>query len=145
LLLLLFGIGLGFLVFSLVDDKQSSIAFVQDCSPITVTPNGNEVQVSSRTCTYEEILQKFNYFSDGATPYERQNFYVKAIFTLQDGNTRTLYRQLSNIFADETNSFDTPPPWTLSSIPVVDDTYDFTRAEYFILEGDIGTPPVNID
>ena len=148
LLLLLFGIGLGFLVFSLVDDKQSSIAFVQECFPVTVSPpviEGDLPSISG-SCTIEEVYSKLLYFSDGATPYEKQNFYIKAIITLQDGSKRTVYRQLSNLFSEETNAFDTPPPWTLSSIPVDATEIDtYIQAEIFILEGDIGNPPVDLD
>jgi hypothetical protein len=147
LLLLLFGIGLGFLVFSLVDDKQSSIAFVQECFPVTVSPPvivGDAPSIISGACTFEEVYSKLNYFSDGATPYEKQNFYIKAIITFQDGSKRTVYRQLSNFLSEVTYSFDNPPPWTLSSIPV-DETeiVNDIQVELFILEGDIGNPPVD--
>ena len=147
LLLLLFGIGLGFLVFSLVDDKQSSIAFVQECFPVTLSPpviEGDAPSIISGSCTIEEVYSKIYYFSDGATPYEKQNFYTKAIITLQDGSKRTVYSQLSNLLSESTIYFDNPPPWTLSSIPVDETEIDnYIQVEVFILEGDIGTPPVN--
>jgi hypothetical protein len=151
-LFVLFGIGLGFLIFSLIS-TSSQVPKIQQCSPVTYDlsrfseefsndPSLTEEEAvirrfSSNSCTPLQAYEKYYSYGtgEGFTTEElqniRQNYYIELLVTYQN-SSRTVYipfvfyQQYNSSNSIDNQGFSNPPPYTLSS-------------EIIIFTGDLST------
>ena len=170
-LFVLFGIGLGFLIFSLIS-TSSQIPKIQQCSPITYDlsrfseeffddPSLTEEEiikrrVSSNSCTPLQAYEKYYSYGtgEGYTTEElqniRQNYYLEALVTYENSSTRKVYIPFVFLLQTDGNSvgnqgFSNPPPYTLSSEIIIFTgdlvTGSIKKFQFSVKEGDVGNPP----